>query len=133
MELSEIGEFGLIERIRKAFAPDCFKKDGIRGIGDDCAVIPTGNTDSLISTDMLLEGTHFIRDRITPYDLGWKSLAVNLSDIAAMGGHPTGTFLSLGLPENISSEYMDEFIRGYRDLSLKWSVPLLGGDTTRST
>ena len=132
MGLSEIGEFGLIEKIKTAFSESCFQKSGIRGIGDDCAIISSGDIDWLISTDMLLEGTHFLRDRITPYDLGWKSLAVNLSDIAAMGGHPTGTFLSFGLPVDISPEWVDEFTRGYRDLSRKWSVPLLGGDTTRS-
>lgn len=128
MEITEIGEFGLIERIRGVFS----ENPGMLGIGDDCAVIPAGDRDWLVTTDMLLEGTHFLREGISPCDLGWKSLAVNISDIAAMGGEPMASFLSLGVPEGISLEYVDEFLRGFRDLSRKWSVPLLGGDTTRA-
>lgn len=129
MKLSELGEFGLIAKIRERFpAPD-----GMTGIGDDCAVLPqnTGHQ-TLVSTDMLVEGTHFLLDRIPPYDLGWKSAAVNLSDIAAMGGQPTGTFLSLALPASTDSEWLDEFLRGYADVSARFSTPLLGGDTTGS-
>jgi len=132
MEIAEIGEFGLIGRISTLFSDICPERCGMMGIGDDCAVIPGCDRDSLVTTDMLLEGTHFLRDGITPYNLGWKSLAVNLSDIAAMGGIPTATFLSLGIPEGISVEYMDRFFEGYHDLSAIWSVPLLGGDTTRA-
>lgn len=128
MEITEIGEFGLIERIRQIFTDS----GGMLGIGDDCAVIPAGDRDWLITTDMLLEDTHFLRSGITPYDLGWKSLAVNISDVAAMGGTPTASFLSIGIPEGVTVEYMDDFFRGYRDLARKWSVPLLGGDTTRA-
>ena len=129
MKLSELGEFGLIERIRARFPSPKWAM----GIGDDCAVVPQQNgQESLISTDMLIEGTHFLRDDITPYQLGWKSAAVNLSDIAAMGGHPLGTFLSLALPANLSVEWIDEFLRGYADISGQFSVPLLGGDTTAS-
>ena len=125
--LADIGEFGLIERIRaRVPAPD-----GVTGIGDDCAVLPQqSGRDSLVSTDMLVEGTHFLRDDITPYDLGWKSAAVNLSDIAAMGGKPTGTFLSLALPAGLSEEWVDAFLDGYAELSKRFDVPLLGGDTT---
>ena len=94
--LSQLGEFGLIEQIRKRFSNI---PDGVTGIGDDCAILPQQfGRDTLVSTDMLIEGTHFLRRDISPYDLGWKSAAVNISDIAAMGGHPTATFLSLALP-----------------------------------
>ena len=127
--LSDLGEFGLIERIRARFpAPD-----GVTGIGDDCAVLPpVYSLDTLVSTDMLVEGTHFLRDDISPYDLGWKSAAVNLSDIAAMGGKPTGTFLSLALPAKLEVEWVDAFLDGYAELSKRFDVPLLGGDTTAS-
>jgi len=131
MEISDIGEFGLINRIRAIFSDVCPNSSSM-GIGDDCAVIKVKDRDWLVTTDMLLEGTHFLKNGITPYDLGWKSLAVNLSDIAAMGGTPSATFLSLGIPEWTTVEYMDLFLRGYRDLSEKWSVPLLGGDTTHA-
>ena len=129
MKLSDLGEFGLIAQIRERFpAPD-----GTTGIGDDCAILPQRDgRDTLVSTDMLVEGTHFLRDDIPPYDLGWKSAAVNLSDIAAMGGQPTGTFLSLALPADLDAGWVEEFLRGYRDISARFSTPLLGGDTTAS-
>lgn len=129
MNLKELGEFGLIGRIREEFpAPD-----GVLGIGDDCAVIPqsTGN-DTLVSTDMLVEGSHFLLEDITPYQLGWKCAAVNFSDIAAMGGRPVGSFLSVALPKNLPDGWMDEFLRGYKEISQKYGFPLLGGDTTSS-
>ena len=128
--LANIGEFGLIERIRARFpAPD-----GVTGIGDDCAVMTQrSGLDSLVSTDMLVEGTHFLRKEIAPFDLGWKSAAVNLSDIAASGGRPTGTFLSLALPPGLSGEWVDAFLDGYAQISERYGVPLLGGDTTASS
>ena len=129
MKLSELGEFGLIARIREHFpAPD-----GVTGIGDDCAVLPQHEgRQTLVSTDMLVEGTHFLTEDISPYDLGWKSAAVNLSDIAAMGGKPTATFLSLALPARLEVEWVDAFLRGFGDLCAKFDTPLLGGDTTAS-
>ena len=129
MKLSDLGEFGLIAQIRERFpAPD-----GTTGIGDDCAILPQRDgRDTLVSTDMLVEGTHFLRDDIPPYDLGWKSAAVNLSDIAAMGGQPSGTFLSLALPADLDAGWVEEFLRGYSDISARYSTPLLGGDTTAS-
>lgn len=127
------GEFELIDRIKAAFS-QMPVPDGVRGIGDDCAVIPEHEgRDSLISTDMLAEGVHFLREDISPYQLGWKSAAVNFSDIAGMGGEPVGSYLSLALPEDLSDEWLDEFVRGYRDISLKYGFPLLGGDTTASS
>ena len=128
-KLSEIGEFGLIGRIRELFpAPE-----GVEGIGDDCAVLPQcSGRDTLVSTDMLVEGTHFLRADIPPYRLGWKSAAVNISDIAAMGGEPVATFLSVALPADLEASWMDEFLRGYADISGRFGVALLGGDTTAS-
>ena len=128
MKINEIGEFGLIGRIAerlKSLIPQ-----GWEGIGDDCAVIPWGNDRSLaVTTDLLVENVHFLRERITPYDLGYKSLAVNLSDVAAMGAKPVATFLSLGLPAGtVGVEWCDAFFEGYRS----FGVPLLGGDTTSS-
>ena len=127
--LADIGEFGLIDRIRARFpAPE-----GVTSIGDDCAVLPQKDgMETLVSTDMLVEGTHFLRDDIPPYRLGWKSAAVNLSDIAAMGGSPVGTFLSVALPAGLETAWVDEFLRGYADLCSRFGTPLLGGDTTAS-
>ena len=76
---------------------------GTLGIGDDCAIIPQREgLDTLVSTDLLIEGRHFLLDDISPYELGWKSAAVNISDIAAMGGRPTAAFLSIALPAGLA-------------------------------
>ena len=131
MDLKELGEFGLIERIKEALGGPM--PDGVLGIGDDCAVLPqAGGMETLVSTDMLLEGSHFLRGDIPARLLGWKSAAVNFSDIAAMGGRPVGSFLSLGLPAGIDSDWMDAFLAGYKECSQYCGAPLLGGDTTTS-
>ena len=136
MKMQQLGEFGLIDRIRKMTSvPD----PSWVGIGDDCAVIPlspeTGGapaSDLLVSTDMLVEGTHFLMEDISPRQLGWKSAAVNISDIAAMGGKPIATFLSLALPKTLPEQWMQEFMEGYNGISEKYGAARLGGDTTCS-
>lgn len=136
MKMQQLGEFGLIDRIRKMTSvPD----PSWVGIGDDCAVIPlspeTGGapaSELLVSTDMLVEGTHFLMEDISPRQLGWKSAAVNISDIAAMGGKPIATFLSLALPKTLPEQWMQEFMEGYNEISEKYGAALLGGDTTCS-
>ena len=121
-------EFGLIDHIKDLFnAPP-----GVLGIGDDCAVLTCGEGEVLYSTDMLLEGVHFLRGAASPEDIGWKALAVNLSDIAAMGGIPEASFLSIALPKDAQGEWAERFIAGYAELSHMFGVPLLGGDTTSS-
>ena len=128
--MPKIGEFELIDQIRKYATP---ATPSTIGIGDDCAVIPQRDgLDTLVSTDMLIEGTHFLKEDITPRQLGWKSAAVNISDIAAMGGKPIATFLSLALPKTLPETWVQEFMEGYRDISQKHCVALLGGDTTCS-
>lgn len=132
MKLSKIGEFGLINDV---IAPEFKKlvKKNLQGIGDDCSIVPVNEKVShIFTTDMLVEKTHFLRDKISPYQLGFKSLAVNLSDIAAMGGTPTASYLSVGFTNDVEVEWVEEFLKGYKYLSEKESVPLLGGDTTRS-
>lgn len=129
MDIKELGEFGLIEVIQEGIE----LPDGVVGIGDDCAVMPQkSGVETIVSSDMLVEGSHFLLDEITPYGLGWKSAAVNISDIAAMGGRCVGSLLSFALPDGLSGEWMEEFLRGYKELSAKYSCPLLGGDTTSS-
>lgn len=129
MPLKDLGEFGLIEKIKQCFTvPENFT-----GIGDDCSVIPQRDgVQTLVSTDMLVEGSHFLMNDIKAYDLGWKSAAVNFSDIAACGGKPVGSLLSLALTQEIDEEWIDEFIEGYRAMSQEANAPLLGGDTTSS-
>lgn len=126
--MAKKGEFGLIDFINAHFhAPK-----GMVGIGDDCAIIPDFGEDTLVSTDMLLEGIHFTRENSTPEDIGWKAAAVNLSDIAAMGGIPVATFLSIALPKDAQGSWVERFIKGYAEISTHFGVPLLGGDTTSS-
>lgn len=126
--MSTKGEFGFIEYIKEHFGVS----EGMVGIGDDCAILPCGEGELIYSTDMLLEGVHFLRGAASPEDIGWKSLAVNISDIAAMGGWPEATFLSIALPKDAQGEWAERFIAGYAELSHKFGVPLLGGDTTSS-
>ncbi len=124
-------EFGFIDEIKRLITP--LPTNGYEGIGDDCAVMPIGDGEALLYTqDMLIERVHFLREATSPYDLGHKSLAVNLSDVAAMGARPTATLLSLSIPAELSGEWIEEFMRGYRDLSLLHGVALIGGDTTAS-
>ncbi|RII30288.1 MAG: thiamine-phosphate kinase [Geobacter sp.] len=130
MKLGELGEFGLISRI----AANVSMGHGvITGIGDDAAVTAvTPGMQLLTSTDMLLEGVHFRRSWHAPYLLGRKSLAVNISDIAAMGGIPRWATLSLAIPKDCSLEYLDSFTKGFLSLAADHGVALIGGDTCRS-
>jgi len=125
------GEFALIDRIRKMLPP--VSGPVKRGIGDDAAVIcPPGGEALLVTTDMLVEGIHFDCSFISAADLGYKSLAVNLSDIAAMGGLPTCCFLGLGLPPSLPLAWFTDFIAGMLDTAGHHGVQLLGGDTVAS-
>lgn len=126
--MSSRGEFGFIDYINAVFPVP----EGTVGIGDDCAVLPAGEGELLFSTDLLMEGVHFLRSESSPEDVGWKAAAVNLSDIAAMGGKPVATFLSIALPKDAQGEWAERFIEGYRQISSQYDVPLLGGDTTSS-
>ncbi len=131
LKLTDIGEFGFIARFSPAFLADLPRN--IKGIGDDCAVIPwQGPKRLLVTTDLLVDGVHFLKEKIPAEDLGYKSLAVNLSDIAAMGGRPRFAFLSLAIPPETKITYLDNFFRGWQELSRQTGVHLLGGDTTRS-
>ena len=128
MDSKKLGEFGFIDVIKGYFNTP----KGVLGIGDDCAIMPCGEGELIYSTDLLVEGVHFLRDSATAEDIGWKALAVNLSDIAAMGGNPEATFLSIALPKDAQGEWAERFIAGYAELSRLFDVPLLGGDTTSS-
>ncbi len=126
MKLSRLGEFGLIERIRRAMPAG----RGVRiGIGDDAAWVGHPAGSSLVTADLLVEKVHFNLKWISLYELGYKSLAVNLSDIAAMGGVPAYAILSLGIPGNFDSNQIDEFYRGVKALARKSRVAIVGGDT----
>ena len=127
MKLSRLGEFGLIERVRRATP----KSRGVLlGIGDDAAWVANKTGSCLITSDILIEGVHFNLEWTSLFDLGYKTLAVNLSDIAAMGGIPAYLILSLGIPPKFDSADIDEFYRGMRSLAAQSGVALVGGDTS---
>ena len=130
MNLQDVGEFGLIKRIRKRMSAS--DSAVIQGIGDDVAVIETANKALLVTTDILIEGIHFDRSWIDPYRLGKKALVVNLSDIAAMGGTPKYFLISLGLPKDLSLSFISSFYRGLKEEARRFCVDLLGGDTSLS-
>jgi thiamine-monophosphate kinase len=132
LELSEIGEFGFIDRVRQVC--DVSVRGVIKGIGDDCAVFRASSGSlMLFTTDMLLEDIHFMRDTITSYQLGRKVIAVNLSDIAAMGGRPLVALISLGIPIQTEVEEILELYRGMRDICTGYGLNIAGGDTVASS
>jgi thiamine-monophosphate kinase len=130
MNLREIGEFGLIDLIRKRVA--AFDPCVVQGIGDDAAVIEMGGRALLVTTDILIEGIHFERSWMDPYHLGKKALAVNLSDIAAMGGTPKYFLISIGLPKSLSLSFISLLYRGLKEGAKRFRVDLIGGDTSLS-
>jgi thiamine-monophosphate kinase len=130
MDLREIGEFGLINRIRKWITSS--DPALIQGIGDDVAVIETGAKVLLVTTDILIEGIHFDRSWIDPYHLGRKALAVNLSDIASMGGIPKYFLISMGLPKKLPLSFVSSFYLGLKKEAKRFRAELIGGDTSLS-
>jgi len=105
----------------------------LTGIGDDCAVLRLlPGKDTLITTDLMLEGIHFRRDWHSPESVGYRCLVRGLSDIAAMGGEPVAAFLSIALPRDLPQSWVGRFLRSLVDLAAKYSVGLAGGDTAES-
>ena len=131
MRIDDLGEFGFIERFSKPFLEGL--GENVVGIGDDCSVTELNeHFFQIATTDLLVEDVHFVRDKISPFDLGRKAMAVNVSDIAAMGGVPENAHLSLGVPGGARLSYLDDFFRGVKSACDACSVRLLGGDTTKS-
>ena len=131
MTLKEIGEFGFIKKISRGclIRPDSV----VKAIGDDAAAFTTEPSQvSLITTDLLIERIHFLRNAISGFELGYKSLAVNLSDIAAMGGQAREAFISIAIPADCPLEYLEAIYDGMKDLAVQFDVNILGGDTTGS-
>lgn len=102
----------------------------VLGVGDDCALLsPLAGEQLAVTTDTLIAGRHFPIETAAA-DIGWKSLAVSLSDLAAMGARPTAFTLALSLPE-VDSEWLNDFTAGLRACAILGAIPLVGGDTTR--
>ena len=130
MKIKDIGELGLIDRVAKKIRLD---KTVIKGIGDDTAVIKwTGDKYLLFTCDILIEDAHFRRSLATPFQIGWKAMARNLSDIAAMGGRPKYALVSVGLDPDLPVSFADGIFDGMNALANKFKVNIVGGDTSRS-
>jgi len=131
VNLKDIGEFGFIKRISRG----CLirPQNVIKAIGDDAAAfIPTPDEAILVTTDLLVERIHFLRDATSGFNMGYKALSVNLSDIAAMGGIAREAFISIAIPEDCSIDFLDDLYKGMKRMAAEFDVNLLGGDTTRS-
>ena len=131
-QTSPLGEFDLIQRFFKTQSELMLTKNpgSVKlGIGDDCALLKIDPTEEIaITSDMLVSGRHFFADA-NPEWLGWKALAVNLSDLAAMGARPLGFTLALALPDPNPS-WLEAFSRGLFAIANEYDCPLIGGDTT---
>jgi len=129
MKISQLGEFGLINALKK-YAP--ISKEIIKGIGDDAAVLPYNKNEYLLlTTDMLAEDTHFTR-RMPPQAIGHKALACNISDIAAMGGNPSFAVISIGIPKNLPVQFIKDIYKGINQLAVQFNVSIVGGDTIKT-
>ncbi|MBC7325612.1 MAG: thiamine-phosphate kinase, partial [Moorella sp. (in: Bacteria)] len=131
MDLKTIGEFGLIDRLKNEaiVIPD----NVVMGIGDDAAVLKgAGDCFTLASTDMLVEDIHFTLTTATPQEIGYKTMAVNISDIAAMGGIPEQALVSLGLRPEQQVDFVDKLYAGLRECGRRFGVNIVGGDTVAS-
>lgn len=130
-EISQLGEFGLIDRINGKFTT--INPTSLKGIGDDAAVIDAGKDCLLLSTDMLVEGIHFDLSYMPMQHLGYKAVAVNVSDIAAMNGIAEQITVSIALSNRFSVEAVDALYAGIKTACENYKVDLVGGDTTSST
>ncbi len=128
--ISSLGEFGLIDRI--ASSVNLQNASSLKGIGDDAAVIDAGDEVILLSTDMMVEGIHFDLAYMPLQHLGYKSVAINVSDIAAMNGKPEQIIVSLAVSNRFSVEAIDALFSGIRAACTDYRVDLVGGDTTAS-
>ncbi len=131
MEIAKLGEFGLIRRLTESIAPT--QSSTLKGVGDDCAVIaPTEGEVTLVTTDMLMEGVHFDLIYTPLKHLGYKAVAVNLSDLYAMNATPRQLTVSLAIGKRFQVEDIDALYEGMRLACEKYGVDIVGGDTTAS-
>jgi thiamine-monophosphate kinase len=126
--LADIGEREAIRRIQSMITKG--KRD--TGIGDDCAAIDLGKKYLLVTTDMMAQRTH-IPPQMTPYQIGWFLVAINLSDLAAKGGTPLGLVLSLGLPRKTTERFLFDLMRGADACATSFGMTIVGGDTKENT
>ncbi len=129
-EISSLGEFGLIESLTHDFKVK--NSSTVKGVGDDCAVIDNAGKKTLVTTDLLLEGIHFDLTYTPLKHLGYKAVAVNLSDVYAMNGTPRQITVSLGISKRFTVEHINELYAGIYAACERYGVDLVGGDTSAS-
>lgn len=130
-EISSLGEFGLIEKITKDIA--VANKETVKGIGDDAAILQfSGDEETLVTTDLLMEGVHFDLTYFPLKHLGYKAVVANISDIYAMNGTPKQITVSLALSRKFCIEDVEELYAGIRLACMQYGVDIIGGDTTSS-
>ena len=130
MKLKNIGEIGLIKRLAKKIRLD---KTVVQGVGDDAAVVKWTKDKYLLYTcDMLIEDVHFKLKKAAPFQIGWKALARNISDIAAMGGVPRYAVVSIGLDPELPVSFFDGIYKGMERVAKRFKVNIVGGDMARS-
>lgn len=127
MDVGDLGEFGLIERLRAAL-PAAAPGRLVVGIGDDAAVWHTSSGYTVATTDTMVAGIHFLPGAVAWHDVGWKALATNISDIAAMGGTPTFALVTLCLPSDTAVDDIDALYGGLRECAEAYGVTVAGGD-----
>lgn len=130
MKLERLGERELIAAIRREFSPT--GKGVMLGIGDDAAVLKPGKLPLILTKDLVVEDVDFIRGLHPAFFIGRKSLNVNLSDVAAMGGTPKFALLGLGFPPDLSSTWVKEFLSGFESAARQAGVSLVGGDVSKA-
>ncbi|RCJ29059.1 thiamine-phosphate kinase [Nostoc minutum NIES-26] len=124
-QVRDIGEQGLLERLQRFCPPEI--------IGDDAAVLVTAPEQSLVvTTDLLIDGVHFSHVTTSPEDAGWRAAAANLSDLAAMGAFPIGITVGLGLPGDVSVNWVERLYQGMTECLQKYNTLIVGGDVVRS-
>ena len=129
-EISQLGEFGLIDHLTKD-APSK-NESTIKAVGDDAAVLRYGDKETLVTTDLLLEGIHFDLTYCPLKHLGYKAAVVNFSDIYAMNGTPRQITVSLGVSKRFTVEHIEELYAGIKLACSIYGVALVGGDTSAS-
>ncbi len=127
--LSDVGEFGFIDRISRLIPSSPYV---IEGIGDDCAVLRVSDRIVLVTSDLCIENVHFRRDRVAASDIGWKAAAACISDIAAMGGAPLYCLVSIACPPSERTSYIEDLYQGMLSAMSRFGTVIVGGDTTRS-
>lgn len=129
-EISTLGEFGLIENLTKGV--ELKNPSSVKGVGDDAAVLHYGDKETLVTTDLLLEGIHFDLTYVPLKHLGYKAAVVNFSDIYAMNGKPRQITVSLGVSKRFTIEHLQQLYDGIKLACDVYSVDLIGGDTSAS-